>query len=173
MKRGLKLAPFLGLVVAFVLVGEPAVYAQQIGSWSGQTSQGQQLIFDVQSGTPEFIDAWSVTVGFVCPDGSTITSGWSFSGFNIPINNNAFTFKYYTVFWIFAWKGSFPTKTTAKGSINAQYAAFKYGTNTPQDCRQKVTWTAAPGLRATPRHYDHSIQVTRHSDGKVTVSQQY
>jgi len=173
MKRGLKLAPFLGLIVAFVLVGEPAVYAQQTGNWTGQTSQGQQLIFDVQPGAPEFIDAWSVGIGLTCPDSSTISAGFGFSGFNVPINSDAFQFKYYTVFWIFGWKGKFPSNTSAKGSINVQYAAFVYGTNQLQDCRGKVTWTAAPSLRFAPRHYDHYIQVTRQPDGKVTVSQQY
>jgi hypothetical protein len=173
MKMGLKIAPLVGLVVALVLVGEPAVYAQQTGNWTGQTSQGQQITFTVQPGSPEFIDSWAVGVALACPDGSGISAGFGFSGFNVPINSEAFQFKYYSVFYIFSWKGKFPTNTTAKGSVNVQYAAFVFGTNQLQDCQQKVTWTAAPGAGSAPRHFDHYVQVTRHPDGKITVSQQY
>src|SRR5438477_2737123 len=144
MKMGLKIAPFAGLVVALVLVGEPAVYAQQTGSWTGTTSQGYQMGFDVQPGTPEYIDSWNYSVSLTCPDGSSIGAGFGFGGFNVPINNNAFQFKYYSVFFIFGWKGTFPTQTSAKGVANVQYEAFVYGTNKTQDCRQKTTWTAAP-----------------------------
>ena len=173
MKRGLKIAPFVGLVVALVLVGEPAVYAQQTGSWSGTTSQGQQIVFDVQPGAPEFIDSWSFGILITCPDGSGISAGFSFGGFNVPINNDAFAFKYYSTFYIVNFKGKFPTQKSAKGSLNVQYAAFVSGTNQLQDCQQKVTWTAAPGIGSAPRHYDHYIQVTRQPDGTVSVSQQY
>jgi hypothetical protein len=173
MKFGLKIAPMVGLVLALVLVGEPAVYAQQTGSWSGLTSQSQQITFTVQPGTPEYIDSWTAGILLTCPDGSGIGAGFGFSGFNVPINNDAFQFKYYSVFYIFAWKGKFLTDTKAKGSLNVQYAAFVYGTNELQNCKQKVTWTATPGFRAAPRHFDHFIQVTRHADGKITVSQQY
>jgi hypothetical protein len=173
MKMGLKIAPFVGLVVALVLVGEPAVYAQQTGSWTGTTSQGYQMGFDVQPGSPEYIDSWNYSVGLTCPDGSSISAGFGFGGFNVPINSRAFTFKYYSVFYIFAWNGKFPTDTSAKGAANIQYAAFKYGTNTLQNCRGKTTWTAAPGVGSAPRHMDHFFQVTRHPDGRVTVTQPY
>jgi hypothetical protein len=173
MKMGLKIAPLVGLVVALVLVGEPAVYAQQTGHWTGQTSQGQQIAFNVQPGSPEYIDSWGVGISLTCPDGSNIGAGFSFAGFNVPINDNAFQFKYYSVFYIFSWKGKFPSKTKAKGTLSVQYAAFVYGTNKLQNCRESVTWTAAPGGPTAPRHFDHHIQVTRHRDGTITTSQQY
>jgi len=170
---GRRVVPFVALVTALVLVSQTTAMAQQTGQWTGVTDQGVQMGFTVQPGSPEYIDSWNYAVALTCPDGSSIGAGFGFGGFNVPINDRAFKFKYYSVFFIFAWNGKFPTDTSAKGAANIQYAAFKYGTNTLQDCRGKTTWTAAPGLGSAPRHMDHFFQVTRHPDGSVTVTQQY
>jgi hypothetical protein len=166
---GRRVVPFMGLVTALVLVSQTSVLAQQTGHWTGLTNQGQQMSFTVQPGQPEFIDSWSFGFNITCPDGQQIGAGVGFSGFNVPIVDNKFSFKYKAVFFIFSWHGVFQNDTSASGAATHQVPAFVYPTNETQDCKQKVTWTAAPGIVA-PHHYKYFIQVTRHPDGSVTVS---
>jgi hypothetical protein len=172
MKMGKRVAPFVALVAALVLVGQPTVLAQQTGQWTGVTNQGQQMGFTVQAGAPEYIDSWYFGFSITCPDGAGIGEGVGFGGFNVPIQNNKFSFKYASVLLIFAWHGVFNSDTAASGAATVQIPAFVAPTHVTQDCKAHVTWTAAPGI-AAPHHYQHFIQVTRHPDGSVTASSVY
>jgi hypothetical protein len=172
MKMGRRVVPFGALVMALVLVTQTTAMAQQTGQWTGVTDQGVQMGFTVQPGQPEYIDSWSFGFNITCPDGQQIGAGVGFSGFNVPIVDNKFSFKYKSVFFIFSWHGVFQNDTSASGVAIHQLPAFVYPTNATQDCKQKVRWTAGAGI-AAPRHYQHFTQVTRHPDGSVTVSALY
>lgn len=166
--------PFALLVPVLILAFQPSVLAQQLGSWTGTTAQGDSISFDVQQGSSgEYIDSWFFGATMNCPDGSQFSLGASFGGFNVPIVNNSFSFQYPAV-WpdSIGWSGTFTSSTSAQGKLAMAAPTFVANTIKAQTCLAKgVTWTAAPGSGVkAPAHYDYYLTVTKLANGKVAVS---
>jgi len=146
----------------------------QPGVYSGTTSQGQQIQFNVtEGGDNDFIDSWSVGFNLTCQEtGRELGVGHGFGGFNVPINpdTHKFKFSYEDAFYFyFNWSGKFTSADAAKGKAQVTWAAvYDKGKESERCPSGKTTWTAthtAQGVPLDPADFDRFITATRDSAG--------
>ena len=147
----------LGCVLGLLAV-EVSAQGEFDGSWSGQTSQGQEITFEVQD---DVMTALTYGVTYDCPDG--VQPAWGHGrGPNLDVSSGEFEFRdrispdnIIDPGWSFPAiiGGVFIAGTDAEGRIVAGLAAFNgVGSNT-EACRFIGTWTAqkSPVLDRRPR----------------------
>jgi len=144
------------------------------GIYSGQTSQGQSIQFNVvEGGDNDFIDSWSVGFNLTCEaTGRPEGVGHSFGGFSVPIDPDAHTFSFAyddTFYFYFKWSGKFTSATAAKGNAMVTWGGvYKKGKKAERCASGGTTWTAthaAQGTTLDPADFDMFITATRDSAG--------
>jgi len=150
---------------------DPASHVQP-GTFTGTTSQGQSLQFNVvEGGDNDFIDSWSIGFNLTCEDtGRELGVGHGFGGFHVAIDpdTHKFSFAYEDAFYFyFKWSGKFTSATAAKGKANDAWGAvYDKGTKVERCASGKTTWTAthtAQGTPLDPANFDMFITATRDS----------
>jgi hypothetical protein len=183
--RFLKVSSALALLVAAAVFvpGTSATPARQAdtsfsvqpGQYSGQTSQGYQMAFDVVSNSPDFIDSWSFGFTLTCAKtGRTVGVGMGFGGFNVPIGaRHTFSFNFLSLQFYFHWQGKFTSATAANGSAFTRWAAMQDPRHSEVCSSGPVTWNAthASSGPANLDSYDMYFMVTKGANGKVRVQQ--
>ena len=151
----------------------PASHVQP-GTYTGTTSQGQSIQFNVvEGGDNDFIDSWSVGFNLTCEKtGRELGVGHGFGGFNVAIDPDTHKFKFAyedTFYFYFKWSGTFTSATAAKGKAQVTWGAvYDQGKEAERCPSGKVTWTAthaAQGTPLNPADFDKFITATRDSAG--------
>jgi hypothetical protein len=146
------------------------------GSYSGTTSQGQGISFNVNANNPDFIDSWSIGFNLTCKKTKrTPGVGHGFGGFHVDIdpNTKTFAFKYDgAFFFFFKWDGKFTTDTTANGTALVTWGGV-YKEKKAEPCTSgTVTWSASHTAQPAPLNpdkYDVVFTVKKTASGyKVT-----
>src|SRR5206468_3056212 len=97
----------LGISLLMLVPGTTA-FAGSSKYYAGKNSQGQKLLFSVDqtANGPQF-DPFFTTLVTRCPaTGNTITAGFIFSGFQVPINNGKFNLVLNGFSDLFSWTGT-------------------------------------------------------------------
>jgi hypothetical protein len=185
--RYLKLLGLLAVVAAMTVfvpstAATPSAKAKplshvQPGPYSGVTSQGHGIAFNVvEGGANDFIDNWSVGFNLTCNQtGRQFGVGHGFGGFNVPIDptNHTFKFTYDGAFYFyFAWSGTFTSDSTAQGTAHVNWGGI-YNKRRAEVCASgQATWqaahTTAPG-KLDASKYDVVYTATRGANGKFKV----
>jgi hypothetical protein len=149
------------------------------GGYSGTTSQGHQINFNVvEGGANDFIDQWGVGFNLQCvKSGRTPGVGHGFGGFHVDIDPTTHTFAFSydgAFFFFFNWNGTFTSATTAEGTALVNWGGI-FNKRRAELCRStRVSWTAAhTGAAAKPdlSGVDVYFEVTRGEDGQFSVQQ--
>ena len=170
---------YLGLsvlgVCLLVLVPGTTAFAGNSTYYAGKNSQGQKLLFSVDqtANGPKF-DPFFTTIVIRCPaTGNTITAGFSFIGFQLPIKNGKFSLSLNDLSDRFSWAGTITPKG-ASGIESYDLAAFdnKKGL---QDCATgSVLWAAQALVPASSKgaapHTSYMVSITKAADGSVHYS---
>lgn len=164
----LGVALLLGGLASSASAGSSTYYA-------GQNSQHQKLFFSIDQigGKPNF-DPFFTTLVIHCPaTHNTITAGFSFSGFEIPLKNGKFHISLNDISDLFSWSGSVNSKS-ASGTESFQLAGFD-GRGGLQDCASGNTaWKAqalTPGAaKRTNTSGSYHVTITKASNGSVHFS---
>lgn len=166
--------PVLGVGL---LLGTLATTASASSStyYAGQNSQGQKLFFSVDQigGAPKF-DPFFTTMVDRCPaTGNTITIGFSFSGFEVPIKNGKFHLTLNDISDRFSWSGTVTSKN-ASGTESYQLAAFDHQGGL-QDCATgSLGWKAQALTPGSPKTATASgayhVTITKAPNGSVHYS---
>ena len=173
MRRYLVLS-VLGVCLLMLLPGTTA-FAGSSTYYAGKNAQGQKLLFSVDqtANGPKF-DPFFTTMIDHCPaTGNTITIGFSFIGFQIPIKNGKFSLALNDISDLFSWRGTVTPKK-ASGTESFDLAAFDNQKGL-QDCATgSVSWAAQALVPATSRaaapHTSYAVSITRAADGSVHFS---
>lgn len=175
------LLAFVALAVAALVATSPATTsptkraAIQItpGTFSGSTSQGQGIQFNVNSNNPDFIDSWSIGFNLTCKKTKrTPGVGHGFGGFHVDIDPNTkkFAFTYDGAFFFyFKWDGTFTSDTTANGTAFVTWGGVIPPGKKTEPCTSKtVTWTAShtgPVAPLNPDNFDHFVVIKKTANG--------
>jgi len=167
----------LSVLGVCLLVLAPGTTAFAGGStyYAGKNSQGQKLLFSVdQTASGPKFDPFFTTMIDRCPvTGDTITVGFIFQGFQIPIKKGKFNLVLNDISDRFSWSGTV-TPTKASGTESYGLAAFDKEGGL-QDCATgSLSWTAqalVPGSsKAAAPHAGYVVRITKASDGSVRFS---
>lgn len=162
-------------VCLLVLVPGTTAFAGNSTYYAGKNSQGQQLLFSVDqtSSGPKF-DPFFTTLVLHCPaTGNSITAGFSFIGFQIPIKNGKFSISLNDLSDRFTWSGTITPKR-ATGTEFYDLAAFDSQLGL-QDCASgSLSWAAQAlvpaAQKTTAPHAAYNITITKAADGSVHYS---
>jgi hypothetical protein len=184
LSRILRVCAGLAFVIVFLpgsatpTAAKPASHVQP-GSYSGTTSQGQFVGFNVvEGGANDFIDSWSIGFNLKCgKSGRTPGVGHGFGGFHVDIDptTHKFAFSYDGAFYFyFQWDGEFTSATTANGHALVNWGGI-YRKKRAEACKSgNVTWTAdhdGPGAKPDLSKVDVFFRITRNADGSYKVEQ--
>jgi hypothetical protein len=184
LSRILRVCAGLALVMVFLpgsatpTAAKPTSHVQP-GTFSGTTSQGQTIQFNVvEGGANDFIDQWGIGFNLKCSKtGRTPGVGHGFGGFHVDIDpaTHKFAFSYDGAFFFyFQWDGEFTSATTAQGNALVTWGGV-YKKKKAEPCRSgKVTWTAdhdGPGVKPDLSKVDVFFQITRQPNGQYNVQQ--
>jgi hypothetical protein len=164
----------IGACLLMLVTGTTA-FAGNSTYYAGKNSQGQKLLFSVDqtANGPKF-DPFFTTIVIRCPaTGNTITAGFSFIGFQLPIKNGKFSLSLNDLSDRFTWSGTI-TPTKATGTEFYDLAAFDNQKGL-QDCASgSVPWAAqalVPGSsKTTAPHAAYNVTITKAADGSVHYS---
>jgi len=133
----------IGVCLLVLLTGTTAFAGTSSTYYAGKNSQGQKLLFSVdQTANGPRFDPFFTTLVLHCPaTGNTITAGFSFIGFEIPIKNGKFSISLNDLSDLFTWSGTITPKK-ATGTEFYDLAAFDNQKGL-QDCASgTVPWAA-------------------------------
>lgn len=182
LSRILRVLVALAFVVVFVPSSSatptrPASHVQP-GTFSGTTSQGHGIQFNVvEGGANDFIDNWSIGFNLSCAkSGRTPGVGHGFGGFHVDIDPTAHTFKFAydgAFYFYFQWAGEFTSATAANGTAVVRWGGVFDKRKAELCASGRVTWTAnhAAPSKIDPAKFDVFFKVTRGEDGKYKVEQ--
>jgi hypothetical protein len=154
----------------------PAFTHVEPGQYMGRTSQGQQVLFNVVAGDPDYIDSWSFGFNLKCKKSGRQTGvGMGFGGFHVDIdpNTHMFTFDFLSLQFFFKWGGKFDSPSSAFGLATTRWAAMVDSRRVEACDSGNVSWTAthSGADSRNPENFDHYYQVTKDANGKVRVQQ--
>ena len=167
----------LSVLGACLLVLAPAAtaFAGSSTFYAGKNSQGLKLLFSVDqtASGPKFDPLFTNMIDHCPVTGETITIGFSFQGFQIPIKNGKFSLVLNDLSDRFSWSGTV-TPTKASGAQSFALAAFDKEGGL-QDCATgSLSWTAqalTPGSsKAGAPRTGYVVTVTKAADGSVRFS---
>jgi hypothetical protein len=162
----------IGVCLLVLLTGTTAFAGTSSTYYAGKNSQGQKLLFSVdQTANGPSFDPFFTTLVIHCPaTGNTITAGFSFIGFEIPLKNGKFSVSFNDPSDRFTWSGTVTPKK-ATGTEFYDLAAFDNQTGL-QDCASgTVPWSAQAlvpaSSKATAPHAAYNFTITKAADGSV------
>jgi len=164
--------PVIGVCLLVLLTGTTAFAGTSSTYYAGKNSQGQKLLFSVdQTANGPRFDPFFTTLVLHCPaTGNTITAGFSFIGFEIPIQNGKFSISLNDLSDLFTWSGTITPKK-ASGTEFYDLAAFDNQKGL-QDCASGTVHWAAQALvpaasKTTAPRTAYNVTVTKSADGSV------
>jgi hypothetical protein len=158
-------------VCLLVLVPGTTAFAGSSTYYAGKNSQGQKLLFSVdQTRNGPSFDPFFTTLVVHCPvTGDTITAGFEFIGFEIPLKNGKFSISLNDLSDRFTWSGTVTPKK-ATGTEFYDFAAFDNQLGL-QDCASgTVSWAAkalVPAARPAAPHTAYNVTITKAANGSV------
>jgi ABC-type cobalt transport system substrate-binding protein len=162
-------------VCLLVLAPATSAFAGSSTYYAGTNSQGQKLLFSVDqtSSGPRF-DPFFTTMVERCPaTGETITIGFSFSGFEIPIKNGKFTFTLNDIQDRFLWSGTITPKS-ASGPESYAMPAFDNEGGLQACTTGSLSWKAmaltAGSAKPTAPKTAYTVKISKASNGSVSFS---
>jgi hypothetical protein len=165
----------IGVCLLVLLTGTTAFAGTSSTYYAGKNSQGQKLLFSVdQTANGPRFDPFFTTLVLHCPaTGNTITAGFSFIGFEIPIKNGKFSISLNDLSDLFTWSGTITPKK-ATGTEFYDLAAFDNQKGL-QDCASGTVPWAAQALvpassKTTAPHAAYNITITKAANGSVHYS---
>jgi hypothetical protein len=143
--------------------------------YAGTNSQGQKLLFTVdQTASGPMFDPFFTTIVERCPaGGGTVTAGFFFSGFQIPIKNGKFALTMNDSQDRFNWSGTVTSKN-ATGTEAYGFPSFDPSGGLQECASGSVSWKAmalTPGSSkpAAPKT-DYTVKVSKAANGSVSFS---
>jgi hypothetical protein len=162
----------LGVCLLVLTTGTTAFAGTSSTYYAGKNSQGQKLLFSVdQTASGPKFDPFFTTLILHCPaTGNTITAGFLFFGFEIPMKNGKFSISLNDFSDRFTWSGTVTPKK-ATGTEFYDLAAFDAQKGL-QDCASGTVPWAAPALvpaskLAAAPHTSYMISITKEANGSV------
>lgn len=161
-------------VCLLALAPVTSAFAGSSTYYAGTNSQGQKLLFSVdQTASGPKFDPFFTTMIERCPaTNETITIGFSFSGFEIPIKNGKFTFTLNDIQDRFGWSGTVTPKS-ASGPESYSMPAFD-NEGGLQDCTTgALTWKAIAltgSSKPTAPKPAYMVKISKASSGAVSFS---
>lgn len=164
----------IGVCLLVLLTATTAFAGTSSTYYAGKNAQGQQLLFSVDhtASGPKF-DPFFTTLVVHCPaTGNTITTGFSFIGFQLPIKNGKFSISLNDLSDRFTWAGSVTPKK-ASGTEFYDFAAFDNQLGLQACASGTVNWAAqalVPASKPTAPHTTYNVTITKATDGSVHFS---
>jgi hypothetical protein len=159
-------------VCLLVLTPAATAFAGSSTHYVGKNSQGHKLLFNVvqTASGPKFVPLFTSMTDHCPVTGDTITIGFGFVGFKVPIKNGKFSLVLNGLSDRFSWSGTV-TPPKASGAESYALAAFDEEGGL-QDCATgSLSWTAqalAPGSsKAGAPRTAYVVTVTKAADGSV------
>lgn len=162
-------------VCLLVLAPAATAFAGSSTHYAGKNSQGHKLLFNVvqTASGPKLVPLSTIMTDHCPVTGDTITIGFGFSGFKVPIKNGKFSLVLNDLSHRFSWSGTV-TPTKASGAESFAMAAFDKEGGL-QDCATgSLSWTAqalaAGSAQAGAPRTAYVVTVTKAADGAVRYS---
>jgi hypothetical protein len=161
-------------VCLLALAPVTSAFAGSSTYYAGTNSQGQKLLFSVdQTASGPKFDPFFTTMIERCPaTNQTITIAFSFSGFEIPINNGKFTFTLNDIQDRFGWSGTITPKS-ASGPESYAMPAFDNEGGLQACTTGALTWKAMAltgSSKPTAPKPAYMVKISKASNGAVSFS---